>query len=77
MKDRDDLAEVIASMTYSELMDVAAELHDMNAGENEGLRTKDKHGMAETLSDWAEAAMEEKAERDRAKAAEKAAAKAA
>lgn len=71
IKTREELAEVLVAMTYSELLDVADELYDMNAGENEGLRTKDKYGMAGTLSDWAEATMEEKAERERERAAAK------
>lgn len=74
IKDREELAEVISCMTYGELLSVAHELHEMNAGENEGLRSKDRYGMAGTLFDWAEAVMEEKAAREetekRAKAAQ-------
>ena len=64
------LAEVITQMSYGDLLQIADELVDMNAGENEGLRdmTK-KYGMADTLFDWAEALMEEaKAEEAAAKA---------
>lgn len=77
IKDREELAEVISCMTYGELLAVADELHDMNAGENEGLRSKDKYGMAGTLFDWAEAVMEEKAEREETAKKPKAAAQAA
>lgn len=66
IKDREALAEVITCMSYGELLDVASELHDMNAGENEDLRTKDKYGMASTLFDWAEVLMEEKESREEA-----------
>jgi hypothetical protein len=55
-----ELAEIIVSMSYGDLLSVATMLHDMNADENEGLRDmKSKYGMAETLFDWAEATVEE------------------
>lgn len=55
-----ELAEIIVSMSYGDLLSVADELHDMNAGDNEGLRDmKSKYGMAGTLFDWAEATVEE------------------
>lgn len=53
------LAEVITQMSYGDLLHVADELYEMNAGENADLRSKDKYGMADTLYDWAEAIMEE------------------
>jgi hypothetical protein len=54
------LALVIVGMNYGTLLEVADQLRDMNAGENLGLRdmTK-KHGLADTLFDWAEALIEE------------------
>ena len=53
---RKDLAKILATMPYGELVQVAAELHGMNADENVGLRDMtNKYGMAETLYDWAEA----------------------
>lgn len=68
-----ELAEVIMSMRYGDLLDVADQLRDMNAGENEGLRDmKSKYGLADTLFDWAEAMVEE-AEAEAAKAKAKAA----
>lgn len=62
-------------MSYGDLLDIADQLVDMNAGENEGLRdmTK-KYGMADTLYDWAEALMEEVRDAEaKSKAATKAA----
>lgn len=57
-----DLADVITKMSYGDLLEVAKELHEMNAGENVGLRDMDsKYGMADTLYDWAEAVVEEAA----------------
>lgn len=54
------LAEVITQMSYGDLLEVAKELHEMNAGENAGLRDMtNKYGMADTLFDWAEAVLEE------------------
>jgi hypothetical protein len=54
------LAEVITQMNYGTLLEVADALHDMNAGENEGLRDMtNKYGLAGTLFDWAEATIEE------------------
>ena len=53
------LAEVLTQMSYGDLLEVANDLYEMNAGDNEGLRTKDKYGMADTLFDWAEATLEE------------------
>lgn len=60
MRSPKDFAEVIVNMGYGDLLDVADEIRDMNAGENEGLRDMStKYGMADTLYDWAEATMEE------------------
>jgi hypothetical protein len=79
MRSPKDLAEVIVNMGYRDLLEVADEIRDMNAGENEGLRDiNTKYGVADTLFDWAEAVMEEVAAADEAaKVAKMAAAKAA
>jgi hypothetical protein len=54
------LADVIMQMSYGDLLEVARELYEMNAGENTGLRNMDsKYGMADTLFDWADAVIEE------------------
>lgn len=70
MKTPLELAETIASMRYGDLLDVANQLFEMNAGENIGLRDMTgKYGMADTLFDWAEAIVEEaEAEAEKAKA---------
>lgn len=53
---RKDLAKILATMPYGVLLEVAQELHEMNADDNAGLRDMtSKYGMAETLYDWAEA----------------------
>jgi hypothetical protein len=49
-----DLAKTIAGMSYSELLKVARELVDMNAAADADRDVGTKHGMAETLADWAE-----------------------
>ena len=55
-----ELAKTISCMSYVDLLDVARELYEMNAGENVGLRDMNtKYGMADTLADWAEATVEE------------------
>lgn len=60
MKTQRELAETISSMRYGDLLDVAKDLFEMNAGENVGLRDMTgKYGMADTLFDWAEATLEE------------------
>jgi len=60
IRSRKELAETLSTMTYADLLEVAAELHGMNAGENVGIRDMDtKYGMADTLSDWADATLEE------------------
>ena len=56
---RSELANLLATMPYSVLLGVAKELHDMNADDNAGLRDMtNAYGMAETLTDWAEAQLE-------------------
>jgi hypothetical protein len=55
-----DIAKLIVALSYRDLKIMAAELHEMNNGENKNLRdmTVDD-GMASTLYDWADATMEE------------------
>lgn len=60
IRSRRELAETLSTMTYSDLLEVARELYEMNADDNAGLRDmKSKYGMADTLSDWAEATLEQ------------------
>jgi len=60
------LAEVITQMSYGDLLEVAQELYEMNAGENAGLRDMNsKYGLADTLYDWASALVEEAQEAER------------
>ncbi len=55
-KMKSELARILATMPYGVLLDVAQQLHEMNADDNAGLRDMtSKYGMAETLYDWAEA----------------------
>lgn len=70
-----DLAKTLAGMSYSDLLQVARELVDMNRDEDCKRDVGTNHGMADTLADWAEAVVEE--EDERAKVAKMAAAKAA
>jgi hypothetical protein len=75
MRSPKDLAEVIVNLGYRDLLEIADDLRDMNAGENEGLRDMTtKYGMADTLYDWAESTMEEVAAAAEAAKATKAAA---
>ncbi len=72
-----ELAKTIVGMSYAGLMDVARQLVDMNKPETGCARdlTTD-HGMADTLSDWAGAVVDEAEEQERAAKAAKAAASA-
>jgi hypothetical protein len=56
LKDRSDLAEVLRTMTFGDLVEVARELVGMNADDPECNRHPETPiGMAQTLYDWAEA----------------------
>jgi hypothetical protein len=70
-----DLAKTIAGMSYSGLRAVASELVAMNVDADAGRDVGTDHGMADTLSDWAEAQVE--AAEEEAKVAKLAAGKAA
>lgn len=55
-----DLARMIAGMSYAGLLDVAREIVAMNEPDAGGDRdVKTKHGMADTLADWADAVIED------------------
>lgn len=48
---RSELASLLATMPYSVLLDVARDIHYMNAGDNAGMRDMtNAYGMAETLN---------------------------
>jgi hypothetical protein len=69
-----DLAKLIDDMSYHGLLEVAEELVAMNKPEGTDAPLRDiatRHGMADTLSDWARAVVEEIEERERARAAKK------
>jgi len=70
IRSRKELAETLSTMTYSDLLEVAKQIYEMNAGDNAGLRDMNsKYGVADTLADWAEATLEEvEAEEAEAKA---------
>lgn len=70
-----ELAKTIAGMSYTGLMEVAHALVEMNKPETGCARdVGTKHGMADTLADWAEAVVEEAEEQERAAKAAKLAA---
>lgn len=59
VKDANDLASVIVALPFAALMDVAKHLVEMNEDPDVARDTGTPLGMAETLSDWAEAHLED------------------
>ncbi|MGM4906215.1 hypothetical protein AB8B21_05940 [Tardiphaga sp. 866_E4_N2_1] len=53
--DRNDLATTLAGMPFAELMEVAKALVSMNEDKEFDRNVKTPLGMAETLTDWADA----------------------
>jgi hypothetical protein len=57
-KDRSELAEVLVSMPFGELMSVAIALVEMNQDQEFNRKPETPLGMAQTLYDWAESVIE-------------------
>ena len=55
MVDKYDLAKVLVSMTFGDLMQVSFELIDMNQDRSVDRKANTPVGLAQTLYDWAEA----------------------
>lgn len=53
-----ELAKCLAGMSYADLIEVANELVEMNQDPEAARDVATRHGMADTLADWAESQIE-------------------